>query len=157
MPDIKSILSEEIRRLSKKEVKIAVDPLKALVTALRKTVAEQTLRIKELEKKCSLIPNKKTILVDDIKIDDKGKKLKINSAKIKKIRTKLHLSQHDFGKLVGSNFLSVSHWELGKSKPRQSAIMAILQASKLSKREAHKRIESMKATPPPVVVMSEND
>ena len=40
MPDIKTVLSEEIRRLAKKEIKLAVTPLAKTIVEQRKTISE---------------------------------------------------------------------------------------------------------------------
>ena len=50
MPDVKSVLSEEIRRLARKEVKAAVAPLQETVSTLKKVVAEQRRQLAALQK-----------------------------------------------------------------------------------------------------------
>ena len=39
MPDLKQVLNDEIRRLARKEVKLAVQPLQANVAVLRKQIS----------------------------------------------------------------------------------------------------------------------
>ena len=43
---------------------------------------------------------------------------------VKSVRKKLHLSQTDFGNLLGVNFTTVNRWENGKSEPSYKAIRA---------------------------------
>ena len=43
---------------------------------------------------------------------------------VKYVRKKLHLSQTDFGYLIGVNFTTVNRWENGKTEPSYKAIRA---------------------------------
>lgn len=49
MADIKKVLTDEIRRLAKKEIKTAVEPLAAKITELKKLVSAQAKEIKLLK------------------------------------------------------------------------------------------------------------
>ena len=46
MADIKNVLYEEIRRLARKEVKLAVAPLQAKIVELRKTISALSKKVK---------------------------------------------------------------------------------------------------------------
>ena len=50
MPNIQQLLSEELRRQARKEVRTELVELKTQLTTMRKTIAEQNRRIKALEK-----------------------------------------------------------------------------------------------------------
>ena len=50
MPNIQQLLSQELRRQARKEVRTELVELKTQLTTMRKTIAEQNRRIKTLEK-----------------------------------------------------------------------------------------------------------
>jgi|GEM_PF-605257 len=133
MPDIKSVFASEIRRLAKKEVKTALQPLHALISTLRKTIAAQATKIKALEKRSPAVPKpEKTILP----ISDKP--VRISPVWIIKLRQKLGLSQSQFAALLDASNFSVSHWENGKAAPREAYKRKIAALRGLGKRELNK-------------------
>lgn len=136
MSDIKKVLTDEIRRLAKKEIKIAVEPLAAKVATLKKLVSTQA---KEIELLKSRVPEPaKVSQVEETPKNDKG--VRLNAVGIKRIRAKLNVSQSIFAKLVGANILSVSHWELGKTEPRNEFKSRIAVLRRIGKRELEKRL-----------------
>ena len=52
------------------------------------------------------------------------------SEQIKYVRLKLHLSQTEFGKLLGVSFTTVNRWENGKTTPNYRALRAFEQLCK---------------------------
>ena len=136
MSDIKKVLTDEIRRLAKKEIKTSVEPLAAKVATLKKLVSTQA---KEIELLKSRVPEPaKVSQVEETPKNDKG--VRLNAVGIKRIRAKLNVSQSIFAKLVGANILSVSHWELGKTEPRNEFKSRIAVLRRIGKRELEKRL-----------------
>ena len=139
MPDIKAVLSEEIRRLAKKEVKAAVLPLNKIIAEQRHAISELKKRIAELEKSCAgnqavEAPAEAALLAAD------EKKLRLNSAGIARIRSKLKLTQSEFAKLLGVSAHSVFVWEKGDVSPRQDTKAAICALRTIGKREIKRRL-----------------
>ena len=139
MPDIKTVLSEEIRRLAKKEIKLAIVPLQKLAAEQRRTISELKKRIAVLEKQAA--PAEKAAIADNTAATGaEEKKLRLNAAGIIRVRTKLKLTQSDFAKLLNVSTHTVSMWELDKSSPRKDARAAICALRKLGKRELKLRM-----------------
>lgn len=143
MPDIKSILNDEIRRLAKKEIKLAVLPLV-------KTISEQRKMISELKKRISILEKIKVAAADksadtDVKNDGNEVKLRLNAAGIARVRNKLKLTQSEFAKILGVSTHTVSIWELGKTAPRQGARTAICALRTVGKREIKRMLEAANA------------
>ena len=138
MPDIKALLSEEIRRLAKKEIKIAVTPLEKTIIEQRRTISELKKRIAALEKRnenaSTVADSAETAPVEE------SKKLRLNAAGIIRVRTKLKLTQSDFAKLLNVSTHTVSMWELGKNSPRKDARAAICALRTIGKRDLKKRL-----------------
>ena len=124
MPDIKGVFQEEVKRLAKREIKVATASLQKTVMELKRKVAvlERALAItgKESakEKITAISPAEKAVETETKPV--KGKKSRFSGKKIIRLRKRLHLSQAELAELVGVNMFSVSHWELGKNLPRQA-------------------------------------
>lgn len=136
MADIKKVLTDEIRRLAKKEIKAAVEPLAVKITELKKLVSAQAKEIKLLK-----IQKPKPAEPTEPEVAPKsGKSVRLNAAGIKRIRARLGVPQSVFAKLVGANTLSVSHWELGKTEPRSEFKSRIAALRRIGKRDLEKRL-----------------
>ena len=141
MPDIKVILSEEIRRLAKKEIKLALAPLLKNAVEQRRTIAELKKRIAVLENRPAAVEDKKT----DTVTDSAEKKLRLNAAGIIRVRTKLKLTQSEFAKLLNVSTHTVSMWELNNTSPRANARAAICALRSVGKRELKKRLAALES------------
>ena len=139
MFDIKKVLTEEIRRLAKKEIKVAVEPLTTKVSALKKLISAQAKEIKLLKSKTPT--SAKFSKAEET--PKSGRSIRLNAEAIKRVRVKLGVSQSVFAKLVGANILSVSHWELGKTEPRNEFKSRIVALRHLRKRELAKRLSDI--------------
>lgn len=144
MPDIKAVLSEEIRRLAKKEVKAAVLPMAQTIAEQRRVISELKKRIAEIEKAACTV--KKAAPAEAEAETAIGKKLRLNAAGIVRVRTKLKLTQSEFAKLLGVSSHTVSIWELGKVSPRQETKAAICALRTLGKRELKRRLATEEST-----------
>lgn len=138
MSDIRKVMNEEIRRLAKKEVKAALAPVLSANSALRKRVAEQEKRIRQLEAMAAKAaaqapapaPGKAEVV--------KEKQIRLTPARIRKIRTKLAISQAQFAKILGVNTQSVNFWENGKTTPRPLLKKEMAAIRDMGKREIAK-------------------
>ena len=140
MADIKKAFTEEIRRLAKKEIKTAVSPLVARITALRRIVSAQH---KELQSLKAVRPRTEAAASLEASSEKKAD-IRLNAKGIKRLRMKLGVTQSVFAKLIDANILSVSHWESGKSKPRGIFQQRIASLRKMGKREIVKLCEEKK-------------
>ncbi len=148
MPDIKSLMNDEIRRLAKKEMKQVVEPMREQLAAMRKSLVEQAARIHALEKGLNARPAATAVAVtEDDEIISRpqpaGYSSRITPNKIRRIRKKLGLSQPQFAKLLGVTFFSISHWEIGKTTPRAKSIRGIYELLSMGKRDVYKRLDAM--------------
>ncbi|MFA6716682.1 MAG: helix-turn-helix domain-containing protein [Victivallaceae bacterium] len=143
MPDIKKVLASEICRLARKEAKAALKPLQAQVSALRKTIAAQNAKIRTLEKRIpAAAPKPKT---ESQPATDR--KVRITAESIVKLRRKLGLTQAQLATLLGVSNFSVSHWELGKTLPRDAFKGKIATLRDMGKRELKLLLKEKDITP----------
>ena len=135
MPDFKQTFQEEVRRLARKELKA----LDERISEQKKTINALQKRISELEKKQAVsaaapAAEKKQ---DAPAQDAKGRKVRFSPKSIAKFRKKYSISQKALAKLMDVTPFTVSHWEIGKNRPRPNQIEAFSALTKLGKRKLY--------------------
>ena len=138
MSDIRKVMNEEIRRLARKEIKAAMAPLLAAGSVQKKRIAELEKRIKVLEAAKPAPKAEQPAIIVPAAQDGKEKQIRLTSARIRKVRTKLAISQEQFAKLLGVNTQSVNFWENGKTSPRLILKKQIAAIRDMGKREIAK-------------------
>lgn len=133
MANIQQILNDEIRRLARKEVITLEKELKSQLVELRKTVAAQNRRIKELEKALPLqaapAKNSESTAAEEVK------SFRVTPERIIKWRQSMGLKRAQYARLLGVSPLSVAHWEQGSSTPREAQKKRIAELRDMGKRE----------------------
>ena len=136
MPDFKQTFQEEVRRLARKELKA----FEAKISEQKKTISALTKRINELEKKqsaASVAPAPAKALPVSAVPENAGRKVRFSPKSLVKFRKKYSLSQKALAVLLGVTPFTVSHWEIGKNRPRTVQIEAFNALSKLGKRKLY--------------------
>ena len=133
MPNIMSALKAEISRLSRKEAKQVVAPIKkasanyrGLIAGLRKQVVALKNEVAALRRAA---PKAEKVLAS--KTEPQGR-FWITGKGVRAMRKKTGLTQEKFGKLVGVSVPTIVNWEKveGKVEIRRKATMARLQELK---------------------------
>lgn len=135
MPNLQQLLCEEIRRLTRKEIKNELGELRKQLVLMRKIIVEQNRRIKMLEKMIP-VPTKSEQPAPEVSAE--AKSVRITAKQIRALREKLGLSQGKFAVLLGVNFNSVRYWESGKVEPREAQKRKIAAIRDMGKRELAK-------------------
>ncbi|TWO69123.1 helix-turn-helix transcriptional regulator [Caenimonas sedimenti] len=141
MPNIASVLKDEITRLARKELKSETASLKKAVATYRHEIATLKRKVAALEKQVRRVEPKAPRTSLQGPQDDEG--LRFRAAGFAQHRKRLGLSASDVGKLIGASQLSVYKWESGKAKPRRSYLPAIAALRRMGKREATKRLAEL--------------
>lgn len=141
MPNLSSIIKSEITRLSRKEIKAAVEPIRKANAAHRREIAELKRQIASLQR--GLSSSLKKPRGGSESGEESGRNTRFVPKGLKSLRARLGLSASDFGLLVGASGQSVYNWEAGKSVPRAAQQAALTAARGLGKREAAKRLEKL--------------
>jgi len=138
MPDFKQTFQEEVRRLARKELKA----LDGKIAEQKKTINALLKRVNELEKKQSAAaPAAPAAPAGTEKTQGaaaqvgKGRKVRFSPKSIAKFRKKYSISQKALAKLLDVTPFTVSHWEIGKNRPRPGQIEAFAALTKLGKRK----------------------
>lgn len=145
MPNLTSILKAEITRLSRKEIKSAVQPLKNANTSLKKTVVELKKRIAALESENKQLQSVRKKTFQPEQSPEIPENIRITSKTIFSLRKKLGLSQSSFAKLLGvsSNAVYSMEHKNGRLKLRSTTLSGLLALKAMGKREVNKTLEEM--------------
>jgi DNA-binding XRE family transcriptional regulator len=139
MPNIGVLLKQEIKRLSRREIRAETQMTKQASSQFRHDIAALKREMVTLKRQVALLQRRHTSSVPANGSD--GKKLRFVAKGLRSQRSRLGLSAEDYGKLVGVSGQSVYNWEQGHSTPRSQQVVAIAALRSIGKREAVARLE----------------
>lgn len=144
LPNIATVLKEEITRLVRKELRSETEALKKASSRYRADIAAMKRRIDALEKQVARLeksaPKKATITVDP----EAASKLRFRTDGFIALRKRLKLSAEKMGVLLGVSGQTIYNWE-GGAHPRPEQLAAIAAVRKMGKREVMARLEQIEA------------
>ncbi|MBI1373143.1 MAG: hypothetical protein GC159_10470 [Phycisphaera sp.] len=141
MPNIATILKDEIARVARKEIKRQTATLQKQSAQYRRDVAELKRQVSDLQKRLSFIENQEKRRLANSAPIEKADEVRYSPKWVARHRAKLGLSAENYGKLVGVSGLTIYNWEAGKSRPRKKQLAGWASVRNLGKREALKRLE----------------
>lgn len=149
MPNIAAMLKDEISRLSRKEIRRQMLPVRRASTAHRKHIATLKREVSRLERLVASLsrraPAAAAAAADG---DGEGSGPRFQARGLVSLRKRLALSAAELAKLVGVSAQSVYNWEHRKASPRRSQIAQIAQLRGLGKKEARARLEGAAGSAP---------
>ena len=143
MPNIASILRDEIIRVARKEIRNEIASLRKAVAAQRSDIAELKRRALAAEKGLAAL-NK--LLAKQVKPTEPepasppARGLRFSAKGLASNRKRLGLSAEQFGLLVGAGSQSIYNWEAGDARPREGYLGAIAELKSIGKKEAKARL-----------------
>jgi DNA-binding transcriptional regulator YiaG len=145
MPNIASLLKDEIARLARKEVRAQTQELKKASAAYRGHIAALRRRVDELERELKRVGRSAGRAAAprpsaEEGEDDASTRRRFSPTRLAAQRSKLGLSAADFATLLGVSGQSVYKWEHGESRPRARQLEAIAALRGIGKREAAARL-----------------
>lgn len=143
MPNIASVMKEEITRLARKEVRNETEKLKKASAQYRSEIAELKRRVASLEKQVSHFEKKSPTKAMPQQEGETSTRSRFSAKGLTKQRQRLGLSAADMGTLLGVSAQTVYNWETGKSRPRQQQLAAITAVRAMGKRQ----VKAQLATP----------
>ena len=141
MPNVASVLREEIIRLARKEIRQQVGPLKKTNAELRRTVAALKSEIAALRRGVVFLEKQEKRRLGTAPKANAAKGVRFSAKWVKADRERLGLSAKDYGLLVGVSGLTIYSWEKGRSKPKDKHLAAWANVRGIGKREAMRRLE----------------
>lgn len=134
MPNIASILKDEIIRLTRKECRQQVEPLKKQILAQRKqlTSLKQEIEILRRGVKAASKGSRQAEPVKKVP-NAPAATIRYSSAGLRKLRERLGLSRDAFAPLLGASSQAIYNWEQTDTRPRQEFLEKIAALRGLSK------------------------
>ncbi len=145
MPNVASVLREEISRLARKEIRQQVDPLKKANAGLRRTVLTLKTEVAGLRRGVRFLEKQEKRRLKTAPKASAAKGVRFSHKWVEADRQRLELSAKDYGLLVGVSGLTIYSWEKGKSKPRAKQLAAWAKTRGIGKREARRRLELLES------------
>ena len=144
MPNIASILKDEISRVARKEVRSETAALKKAVSTYRAEIAALKRRAQALEQELRRLSKAGAGAEPAAAADEPLQHaLRFNAKGLASQRQRLGLSADDCGLLVGASGQSIYNWEAGTVRPRAKHLAAIAALRHLGKKEAAARLASL--------------
>jgi DNA-binding transcriptional regulator YiaG len=146
MASLALLLKSEISRLSRRELRTQVEPLKKQSAAHRRHIAALKRQVMALERLVAQLKrgNAKTLRTAPPE-GEEAKGTRFSAKGLRTLRTKLGFSAAELGKLLGVSGQSVYNWESQKSVPRKAQVANLAQLRGVGKREAQARLEAVAA------------
>lgn len=141
MPNIASVLRQEINRLVRKQLRSETESLRKACARYRADMAALKRRIDALEKQASHLA-KMASQVRHVPAADPETaiKLRFKPQGVRAQRARLGLSAAEMGVLIGVSGQTVYNWEAGTTRPRAEQLEAIAAVRRMGKREARIRL-----------------
>ncbi len=152
MPNITSVINDQIRRLARREINANNRRIRRLTAQHRRDIAALKRQMSAISKSIAFLERQEKRRIANpamlpsaqtSNLGPRGTPVRFRADGLRTHRAKLGLSAKDYGQLVGASGLSVYNWEAGKSRPRKSQVMKLVSVRGLGKREALKRLETL--------------
>ena len=136
MPNIGTVLKDEITRLSRKEVRSQTEPTKKFTIQHRRDIAGLKRQVTQLERQVGLLARKVLGTPPAVSSGSPAKPIRFVAKGLRSHRKKLGLSAADFGKLSGVSAQTIYNWESESSSPRREQLVKLGALRGIGKREA---------------------
>lgn len=143
MPNIATVLKQEIARVARKEVRGETQKLKKSSTQSRTDIAALKRRILGLEQQLRRLAKTGANKGLPTPSKEAASHLRFSAKGLAAQRNRLKLSATEFALLLGVSAQSIYKWEAGKARPRASQLPMISNLRKMGKREATARLAAL--------------
>lgn len=147
MTTIASVLKAEIVRLSRREAKVLVEPIRKASAQYRHEIANLKRQIKDLERANNRLSKSGAKAAAPASEDGRDKTIRFSPKGLTSMRTRLGLSAQNLGRLLGVSGQTIYNWEQQKAAPRARQRVAVAALRSISRKEAQARLEQSSATP----------
>jgi len=141
VPKLEQVLKSEIIRLARKQIRAACGPLARDVRELKRRVSQLSKTVVALDKMRAALEARKAAEGTKLEApEEKVKAARLSPLLIKKLRTRLGISQGQLASLIGVSGPAVAHWEQGKSRPQGQNRAALVALRGIGKRQVKRML-----------------
>jgi DNA-binding transcriptional regulator YiaG len=141
MPNIGTVLKDEIARLSRREIRKQVQPVRKASAAFRREIATLKRQVQALRRQARTLAKQHVPTIDATTANLSTRPLRFVAKGLRSLRSRLGLSAPELARLVGVSDQSVYNWELKKTVPRKEQLATLATVRSLGKREARRRLD----------------
>ena len=141
MPNIATILKEEIARLARKEVRRETEVIQKASSQHRRDIASLKRKVAHLERQVSRLANRaSTEPKKQAAVAAKSNK-RFTAKGLRSQRKRVGVSAADYAKLVGVTPQSIYNWEQGTTRPRKEQVATLATLRGIGKKEVKARLQ----------------
>jgi DNA-binding transcriptional regulator YiaG len=143
MPNIATVLKEEISRLARKEVRHEIAGLQKASAQYRRDVAQLKRHVLELQRQVALIERK--VLAEPVAkpVTAKSARMRFTAKGLRAQRKRLGLTAAEYAALVDVTPKSIYNWERETARPRTEQLAALAALRGIGKKEAKARLRQL--------------
>jgi DNA-binding transcriptional regulator YiaG len=142
MPNVASLLKEEISRLSRREIRKHVATLRKIAAAHRRDIAAIKRQLIELQRRTAALARRKDSEAgSDSRVAERP--LRFVAKGLRSLRTRLGLSAPALAQLINVSTQTIYNWEHKKANPRKEQLTRLAALRLMGKREAKARLDTI--------------
>jgi DNA-binding transcriptional regulator YiaG len=146
MPNIGAVLKEEIARLSRREIRKQVEPLRKAAATHRRDIAALKHQLVALQRYANALAKHSGRAERDASSSAPEPPLRFVAKGLRSLRTRLGLSAPNLAQLMCVSTQTIYNWEHKKANPRKEQLTKLAALRSLGKREAQARLEALHTT-----------
>ena len=144
MPNVASILKEEIARVARKEMRRETAALKKASAAYRAEIAALKRRVAETERQLRTAARSAPRSAPAANDESIPEGMRFSAKGLAGHRKRLGLSAGELGLLLGVSGQTIYNWESGKARPNRKFLPQLAAMRTVGKKETSARLEEVK-------------
>jgi len=144
MPNIATMLKDEIARISRREIRKQVEPVRKASAAHRREIAALKRDLAAARRLAADLSKRAASAARTPEPASDERPARFQARGLRSLRARLGVSQAQLAKLLKVSQLTVYNWEAGKSAPRKERLAEIVALRGLGKREVQQRLAELK-------------
>ena len=150
MPNIATVLREEISRLSRKEIRSQLDATKKATTQHRRHIAALKRQIAQLGRQVAMLARNVLHTPQAVSAAPTATRPRFVAKGLRSQRKRLGLSATDYGKLLGVSAQTIYNWERELASPRTEQLSRLAALRGIGKRQAAERLKQLRSVKGPI-------
>jgi DNA-binding transcriptional regulator YiaG len=143
MPNIGTLLKDEISRLCRREIRKEVTSVKKASANYRRDIAALKRQLSALQRKAAFHEKRANVAGSNKPATLPDRPVRFVAKGLRSLRSRLGLSAPQLALLLGVSEQSVYNWETKKANPRKEQLAAIIALRGIGKRDAQQRLDAI--------------
>ena len=147
MPNIATLLKDEITRLARKEIRVQTDAMKKQLSQQRHDIVALKRNAASLEKKLSKLetqaPQSQSTVTPAPADGQDDMHVRFTAKGLRSQRKRVGLTAASYAKLLGVTPQSIYNWERGTTRPRKAQVALLATLRGIGKKEINAKLEAL--------------